>query len=83
MKLYVLDTTIDIPNNYKTLNCFDVSANDLLLCGGTDVYGGDAFILFWDVRNVKLMGAYWESHTDDVTQVRCCIDWVKFGGYNG
>lgn len=31
---------------------------------------GDAYILFWDIRNVKLLGAYWEAHTDDVTQLK-------------
>jgi WD40 repeat protein len=32
----------------------------------------DSFILFWDVRSGgnKLLGAYWESHSDDVTAVR-------------
>lgn len=53
----------------KTLTCFDVSSNNRLLSAGTELYKGEAFILFWDIRNKSLMGAYWESHTDDVTQV--------------
>ncbi|GJQ80771.1 hypothetical protein Trydic_g9363 [Trypoxylus dichotomus] len=66
---YLKDTTIEAPSNYKPLNCFDISSNNLLLCGGTDLYGGDAYILFWDIRKTNLLGAYWESHTDDITQV--------------
>ncbi|XP_049817708.1 WD repeat-containing protein 89 [Aethina tumida] len=54
----------------KTFNSFDISPNGKLLTAGTDLFGGDAFILFWDVRNVKLLGGYWESHTDDITQVK-------------
>ncbi|XP_072389071.1 WD repeat-containing protein 89 [Diabrotica undecimpunctata] len=63
------DTTAE-GDERKTFNCFDVSTNDRLLAAGTDVLGGDAFVLFWDIRNKKLLGGYWESHTDDVTQVR-------------
>lgn len=27
-------------------------------------------MLFWDVRQQKLLGGYWESHTDDITQLK-------------
>uniref|UniRef100_A0A6P7HIM2 WD repeat-containing protein 89 n=1 Tax=Diabrotica virgifera virgifera TaxID=50390 RepID=A0A6P7HIM2_DIAVI len=63
------DTTAEV-NKEKTFNCFDVSSNDRLLAAGTDVLGGDAFVLFWDIRINKLLGGYWQSHTDDITQVR-------------
>ncbi|KAB0796741.1 hypothetical protein PPYR_00386 [Photinus pyralis] len=56
-------------NDLKTLACFNASANNRLLTAGTELYKGEAFILFWDIRNTTLMGGYWESHTDDVTQV--------------
>lgn len=55
---------------------FDVSCNDRLIAAGTEHTGGDAFILFWDIRygksmkkkiNNKIVGGYWESHTDDIT----------------
>ena len=36
----------------------------------------DSFLLFWDVRSTKLLGAYWESHSDDITT-------VKFSPVNG
>uniref|UniRef100_A0A6P7H0H6 WD repeat-containing protein 89 n=1 Tax=Diabrotica virgifera virgifera TaxID=50390 RepID=A0A6P7H0H6_DIAVI len=61
------DTTAEV-NKEKTFNCFDVSSNDRLLAAGTDVLGGDAFVLFWDIRINKLLGGYWQSHTDDITQ---------------
>lgn len=46
-----------------------MSRNDRLLSAGTDSFDGDAFLLFWDIRNPKLLGGYWESHTDDITEV--------------
>lgn len=64
-----IDTTVG-NGKRKTFNCFDVSPNDRLLTAGTDLYEGDAYLLFWDIRNHKLLGGYWESHTDDITQVR-------------
>lgn len=53
----------------------DVSLGDQLVCAGTELVGEDSFVLFWDARMVggergKLLGAYWESHSDDVTAVR-------------
>lgn len=62
----------------KPLASFDISYDDKLLAAGTEHVGGDAFILFWDVRynNSKtatmtnnLLGGYWESHVDDVTSL--------------
>lgn len=29
----------------------------------------DSYLLFWDTRSSKLFGAYWESHSDDVTSI--------------
>ena len=57
-------------NGIKPLSCFDVSFDDKLICAGSELYDGDAFILFWDIRSRKLLGGYWESHTDDLTQVK-------------
>ncbi|KAL0279052.1 UNVERIFIED_CONTAM: hypothetical protein PYX00_000692 [Menopon gallinae] len=56
-------------NGIKPLTCFDVSCDDRLICAGTELVDGDAFILFWDIRSRKLLGGYWESHTDDLTQI--------------
>nr|XP_022911277.1 WD repeat-containing protein 89 [Onthophagus taurus] len=63
------DTTVDNDGPSKILSCFDISSNNLLLSGGTELVATDAYILFWDIRQCKLMGAYWESHTEDITQV--------------
>ncbi|RZC40319.1 WD repeat-containing protein 89, partial [Asbolus verrucosus] len=64
------DTTIGDDTEVKQLNCFDVSPNNRLLAAGTNLFEGDAFILFWDLRKHALLGGYWECHTDDITQVK-------------
>ncbi|XP_014473818.1 PREDICTED: WD repeat-containing protein 89 [Dinoponera quadriceps] len=61
----------------KSIISFDVNCDDTLIAGGTEHTGGDAFILFWDVRYNKsgmkmkkkntIAGGYWESHMDDIT----------------
>ncbi|XP_051162090.1 WD repeat-containing protein 89 [Leptopilina boulardi] len=61
----------------KPLASFDISCDERLLAGGTELINGDAFILFWDIRYSKsktqcknnLLGGYWESHTDDITSL--------------
>lgn len=73
--LYLLDNTED--GKLKPLASFDISCDERLIAGGTEHIGGDAFILFWDVRynhskpNSKdsLLGGYWESHMDDITSL--------------
>lgn len=52
----------------KPLLSFDISCDGRFLSGGTEL-SEDAFLLFWDVRSTDLLGGYWESHTDDITQV--------------
>lgn len=54
----------------KPLTCFDLNANDRILCAGTEQVGPDTHLLFFDTRKPTAMGAYWESHSDDITQVR-------------
>lgn len=72
------DSSTENVGNVRPFTCFDISPNNRLLAAGTELYEGDAYILFWDVRNTKLMGGYWESHTDDITQVKhCCTDVYK------
>lgn len=53
----------------KPLSDFDIASNSRFICGGTELINDDAFLLFWDVRSTDLLGGYWESHTDDITQV--------------
>ena len=30
----------------------------------------DSFLLFWDVRKPNLLGGYWDTFGDDVTEVK-------------
>lgn len=47
-----------------------MNANDRILCAGTELVGQDAFVLFFDVRKQSTMGAYWESHSEEVCHVK-------------
>ncbi|KAJ4428236.1 hypothetical protein ANN_24253, partial [Periplaneta americana] len=70
---YILVTFTDDTEDsgkLKPLSAFDISCNGRLMCGGTECIHDDTFLLFWDLRSTKLLGGYWESHTDDVTQVK-------------
>lgn len=58
------------PSELKPLSSFDLSSDENFGSAGTELVDGDAFVLFWDIRSSKLLGGYWESHTDDITQVR-------------
>ncbi|XP_039098083.1 WD repeat-containing protein 89 isoform X1 [Hyaena hyaena] len=57
---------------------FDISCNDHVICAGTEKVDEDALMVFWDARmnsqdlstSKDPLGAYSETHSDDVTQVR-------------
>uniref|UniRef100_A0A8D8ZXP5 WD repeat-containing protein 89 n=1 Tax=Cacopsylla melanoneura TaxID=428564 RepID=A0A8D8ZXP5_9HEMI len=53
----------------KPITCFDMASNGFLICAGTEEIDGDSFLLFWDTRTGTLHGGYWETHTNDITQV--------------
>ncbi|KAJ1530494.1 hypothetical protein ONE63_005392 [Megalurothrips usitatus] len=53
----------------KPFLSFDISKSGHFVCAGTELFDGDAFLVFGDVRNGKVLGGYWESHSDDITQV--------------
>uniref|UniRef100_A0A0P4WYE8 WD repeat-containing protein 89 n=1 Tax=Scylla olivacea TaxID=85551 RepID=A0A0P4WYE8_SCYOL len=53
----------------KPISCFDISNNERILCGGTELVEQGAFILFWDIRGKEVLGSYFESATDDISQV--------------
>lgn len=57
-------------NKKKTITNLDINQNDRVLCAGTDQIENDVFLLFFDIRQKVLLGGYWESHTDDITQVK-------------
>lgn len=54
----------------KPITSFDINQNNRILCTGTGLIQGDAFLLFYDIRERALLGGYWESHTDDITQIK-------------
>ncbi len=55
---------------HKPILSFDVNSDNKFLAAGTEVTGHDAFILFWDAREPKLLGGYWDSHSDDITTTK-------------
>ncbi|XP_025832954.1 WD repeat-containing protein 89 isoform X1 [Agrilus planipennis] len=63
------DTTSNT-NNFRNLTCLALSPSSTLISAGTELYEGDAFILFWDSRKTTFLGGYWQSHKDDITQVK-------------
>ncbi|XP_075980919.1 WD repeat-containing protein 89 [Anticarsia gemmatalis] len=54
----------------RPYECMDISCNGRVLCAGSQLVEDDAYLVFWDQRNTKPLGGYWNSHTDDITQVR-------------
>lgn len=54
----------------KPVNCFDVNSNDKLICAGTDELNGNVYLLFFDVRERRLMGGFFESHQEEITDVK-------------
>lgn len=60
----------DTDAELKPLSCFDVSCDGRFLVAGTEVFKDDAFLLFWDIRTTNLLGGYWDTHQEDITQVK-------------
>lgn len=54
----------------KPFTCFDLNVNDTILCAGTEELSCEAHLLYFDVRKNVTLGAYTDSHKDDVTQVK-------------
>ncbi|XP_045474346.1 WD repeat-containing protein 89 [Harmonia axyridis] len=64
------DTLDDKEDKDKKFNSFDISSSGNVLCAGTNKFEEDSFLLFWDIRKSELAGGFWESHMDDITQVK-------------
>ncbi|XP_063704339.1 WD repeat-containing protein 89 [Culicoides brevitarsis] len=60
----------DSSGTKKPFSCMDVNQNGRILCCGTEKIRGDAFLLFFDTRQRQLLGGYWESHEDDITNIK-------------
>lgn len=55
----------------KPVNCFDVNCNDRLICAGTEELNhDDVYLLFFDIRERRLMGGFLESHQEEVMDVK-------------
>ncbi|XP_041984576.1 WD repeat-containing protein 89 [Aricia agestis] len=57
----------EVPREYESM---DVSCTARVLCAGSRLQQDDAYLVFWDQRKPEPLGGYWNSHTDDVTQVK-------------
>lgn len=47
-----------------------MNSNDSILCAGTEQASCESFLLFFDIRQRSTLGAYLDSHQDDLTQVK-------------
>lgn len=54
----------------KPFTCFDVNSNDTILCAGTEEQLSEAYLIYFDIRKNVTLGAYTDSHKNDVTQVK-------------
>ncbi|XP_026763367.2 WD repeat-containing protein 89 [Galleria mellonella] len=54
----------------KPYDCMDISCNGRVLCAGSQLVQDDAYLVFWDQRKSSPLGGYWNSHTDDISQVK-------------
>ncbi|XP_070492275.1 WD repeat-containing protein 89 [Chironomus tepperi] len=54
----------------KPVNCFDVNSNDRLICAGTDEINHEVYLLFFDIQERRLMGGFFESHQEEITDVK-------------
>lgn len=60
----------DAENPLKPYTAFDLNCNGRILCAGTEAIKTDVFLNFFDVRQTKILGGYFESHEDDISQVK-------------
>lgn len=54
----------------KPVTCFDVNSNNRLICAGSDELNHEVYLLFFDVRERRLMGGFFESHQEEITDVK-------------
>ncbi|XP_060654573.1 WD repeat-containing protein 89 [Drosophila nasuta] len=66
---YKSDAQEGLPPVPKTISCFDRNANSRIICCGTEQHMGNAYMVFFDVRERRQLGIYEDSHDDDVTSV--------------
>lgn len=54
----------------KPFTCFDVNADDSILCAGTEKSKNETSIVLFDARKASPLVTFTESHQDDITQVK-------------
>lgn len=54
----------------RVFTCFDVNANDMTLCAGSERLKNDAYIVLFDVRKSSTLATFTDSHRSDLTQVK-------------
>lgn len=64
--LFLDDTEVVV----KPVNCFDVNVDNHFICAGTDELNHDVYLLFFDIRERRFMGGFFESHQEEVTDVK-------------
>lgn len=60
----------DSTGSPKPFTCMDINKNGRMVCCGTEKILADSFLLFFDTRQRSLLGGYWESHDDDITDIK-------------
>ncbi|XP_047507727.1 WD repeat-containing protein 89-like [Pieris napi] len=60
----------DADSPIRPYECMDVSDKGNVFCTGSQLVKDECYIVFWDPRTTKPLGAYWESHTEDIIQVK-------------
>jgi WD repeat-containing protein 89 len=54
----------------KPVNCFDVNVENHFIAAGTDELNHDVYLLFFDIRERRFMGGFFESHQEEVTDIK-------------
>ena len=54
----------------KPMTTFDINNADQFMVAGTEVVKHDSFLLFWDVRSKNMLGGYWETFGEDITETK-------------
>ncbi|XP_050352550.1 WD repeat-containing protein 89 [Nymphalis io] len=54
----------------RPYDAMDISCTGRVICAGSQLVQEDAYLVFWDQRKPQPLGGYWNSHTDDITQVK-------------
>lgn len=58
------------PEKKNTITCFDLNANGRVICSGTEQLMNEVLLQFFDVRQKTIMGGYFDSHQDDITDIK-------------